>query len=257
MSRLKGLSADWGLILDNWLRDRWVAETCLDCHGCTASRLPVDHPRFFNNRQKCCSFWPFIPNYQVSLLWQNAFAAEVVNLWMAKESCVSPLGILPSRDFQRRQQQEPSQVTCPYLMGSSLCAIWSMRPSRCATFHCLSQEGESGTNFWEAVDELGNYFEQGLAQAWMVEAGFRWSEVETMREFLVPDKMAEDFDFGKAWAHWRGREKAYFEQASKWRISLSKEALANLLGQEWIELQKKAGDLHGLTSWGEGPRPQP
>ncbi len=227
-------------ILPSEIGQMTVDESQLDCLNCVQGDA------------KCCTFWPFIPNFEVHRVLQEFEGKERLSIL----SQTLPIGIVAPHAFQakHRETSHRAGLRCPYLSDEGRCRIWKIRPAECATYFCRSQAGEQGMQFWREVNQLTHFIEFGLAQQWMIEAGYRWSEVATNLEFIVLDQ-GEKPNAAKVprWAHHADSIEVYFERAWQWAEELSREDVSKLLGASHERLLAKVKSVHALTSWAMSP----
>jgi len=237
---------DWlpqhlGRALPKSLAGLSVDESQLDCKGCS------------RGASKGCDFWPFVPNGNAAQSLAKLSSFQSKNL----RDSILPIGIVASGDFQRRHRdpEQRGKLRCPYLSDRGLCSNWTHRPSECATYFCESQAGIEGQTFWQAMNQVTHFIEYGLAQLWMIEAGYDWSEVEKNLSLIVIEGEIESSRIGdEIWAHHANRKMEFFARAEAWARALSGDEIRDRLGVEFNRLLDAAMECHSLTSWGRSPR---
>lgn len=223
------------------LNDLAVDESHLNCLGCEEGLA------------KCCTFWPFVPNYNVFKMREN-FTLE---RWRELLNESLPIGLMASDRFRKahRDPMQRPQLRCPHLSNSGRCEIWSIRPAECATYFCRSRAEESGKNFWTEVNRLAHTIEYGLSQHWMVEAGYRWSEIQKNLAILSGESgQGLSTENRSEWAHHFAERGKYFIRAERWAESLSFAGAVSLLGENYEFLLQEVKSAHALTSWAMWPR---
>lgn len=198
----------------------WRAE--VHCGSCARPK---------ENLAKCCNYWPLVPNFVV---W-SALSQTRLNGWLESRVAVLPIGVVAPGAFRRRRET----ATCPFF-HDGLCSIWRFRSSECATYFCDAAELSPSPSSWLRLNSLLTEYEQGLAQWWMLEAGFDLKETETC---LAQNISTEETwshsgeEYQRLWAHWRGRELEFFRQAKEWHEGLSTQQVGEWLGERWQTLQ--------------------
>jgi hypothetical protein len=194
---------------------------------------------------KCCDYWPFLPNFNVP----SALPENQLENWLTQRRALLPIGIVAPSGFRKRRDSL-GDVTCPFFTEDRKCRVWRQRPSECATYFCVQAEGEN--EFWQAMNTLLHYYEQGLAQWWMLESGFEWHEIRSQARLLVDESDRWQFpaaEFENLWAHYHGKECEYFHRAQEWYESLDRNAIEKLMGPSWLRMEEAA-----LTSLREALR---
>jgi len=208
-----------------------LGKSAVDCGNC---RLPV----------KCCDYWPFIPNFQLDRLGLEARVAG----WLKRRQALTPLGLVAPPAFRRARNSgepnysPPGDGRCPFFTAFGQCEIWRHRPSECATYFCQPPEGPASRAVLAGTNDLLHELEQGLAQWWMLEAGYSWREIESILPLLTAEGGDWEFraeEYAQMWAHHMGREREYFRKAAAWFDGLTRENVEKLLGPRWRARQNE------------------
>lgn len=155
-----------------WLSSRLrgkVVECLATCDQCAMSNPKVytkhttRDPGPFLPNLKCCTYFPFIPNFTLGSLPSESYA-------LAKaKGLLLPLGLYPTPEHQALVDFYGAQgfgkkadLLCPFVKSNS-CSIWNYRPGVCTSYFCMSDQEEKGLEFWSDVEDYLNHFEWVLA----------------------------------------------------------------------------------------------
>ena len=228
------------MLLD-WLKDligEIPTEAGIDCGSCGM----VAEGRFASNL-KCCTFLPFIPNFQVSSLPRVDW----------RQADVSPLGFYASREYQREFARQGGargfgrilELACPFLDEAARCRIWSARPSPCVGYHCRSARGAKGSAYWQAFESLMRFVEVNLSIECGLELGLTGEEVELCLALLPGQNLS--VAAGPQEAHAEifrrldlGPPERWFLRAREWAGDMNPADIRRRLG---AELELKIQDL--------------
>lgn len=172
-----------------------VQETLATCDRCIMVK-----PRekiWYKNHLKCCTFFPFMPNYLVGAILKNKslvsqVAYEKIQLMLREKLHILPLGIVPPLEhqveFNRREENEFGQREdwlCPYFdVQNNNCGIWRYRGGVCSTFYCHSSYGEKGSEFWEGLNNYLNYAEMALLEEALIRLDFSPREISEQLRYI-------------------------------------------------------------------------
>ncbi|MGE0763852.1 MAG: hypothetical protein AB7N80_11290 [Bdellovibrionales bacterium] len=227
-----------------------VSEMQLNCHSCTASGFAKDAVDYHSAEVKCCSYWPFVPNFMVPLYWQKSSHSAL----FLDSKVLLPIGLVAPVEYQKLHQtksQDPA-MQCPFFSKEKTCEVWEFRSAPCATYFCRSSSGDTGQNFWQEACHLLSLLEQGLARVWMLEAGYSWPEIEHCHSRLAVTSDVQEmseFELHKIWAHHAFNKKEYFLRAANWFQNLSRNDVLSWFGEEFRIAEAQLMARHGLTSW--------
>lgn len=144
-------------------------------------------PGPFDERLKCCTYDPFIPNFSIGRIWAEL---DLSNL-LPK---LTPLGLIPTASASSLNFGRDPNNTCGFL-SQGRCTVWSHRPSVCRSYFCVSDEGSEGQVLWREAERLGNQAEWDLAHEVLWEMGFTQDD--------------------RGFAEWRGREREFFLECAQ------------------------------------------
>lgn len=231
-----------------------IAELKATCNAC------IEVPKY-EEKLKCCTFHPFLPNYLVGqiLLDQKknpSFVSEVMKHKISTREYVLPLGMVApvsyQVDFNKNKAEEfgkRSDWLCPYYDKiQDRCGIWRNRGSVCTSFYCKSSKGIKGKRFWnEALDYL-SYVEMALAEEALVNLDFSPRQISDLLGYINRHQgtklelKSDSLELKKVKALWNG----YFEDQEGFFIktleivkSLSKSQMTELMGEMGESLTEK------------------
>ncbi len=255
MTRLKEILPDfYSNILNKDLLQLDVTETKATCNNCLRSR-DGRFPYAYKPHLKCCTFYPFVPNFAVGgILVENLKGAAVIQDKIKRREFTLPLGAFPTLKYQHQffHKKETDfgnreDLLCPYFdKVESNCGIWDFRGVVCTTFFCRSDRGKEGLRFWKNLGDYLSYVEMALAEECLVQLDFsprdvsdqlhylnrkEWTKEQSVQEFLS----ATDFKF-----FWNG----YVDYASFYKkcynhvLNLSKKEFKEITGQQGDHILK-------------------
>lgn len=202
-----------------------LAATCGDCRMCKPKA--GEKPYLFDT--KCCTYYPFIPNYSVGgILAQGGEGARRVTEIIRSRSWALPIGLVPPPSYQLKyRNKHPAEFgrnpdfRCPFL-NQGQCTVWSHRNSECSTYFCVHDEGEAGKVKWFKISEDVFKEEMGHSQNNMLDLGFLWPEVEHNLKYIkfTPDDVPDDekpyelssMIWSKFWKHWSDRPIEFYQE---------------------------------------------
>jgi hypothetical protein len=134
----------------------------------------------FRPDTKCCSFFPYLPNYTVGgILCDTSSEAQIgratVEARIDARIAVTPLGISPPPTYSLLYAHASAAfgvsrtLRCPHFVEEGgLCGIWRYRNSVCSTYFCQVVRGRVGRAFWQHLQALLGEIESTL-KLWCVE----------------------------------------------------------------------------------------
>lgn len=241
-----------------WLKSRLpglIEEPLATCSSCAMVKpegLTRD-PGPFDPGLKCCTYFPFIPNFALGALLKEGGEEARLRLRVAmSQGVLLPLGLFASPEREALAKEagvegfgRRADLLCPFFdSAASGCSIWRHRPGVCTTYFCKSARGESGFEFWNDVETYLNLFEWTLANEVLWRLGFTEDDLEICEGVMLTD--APDADPGgerewmvrSAWAEWSGQEESFLLNCYERALQVSPNELTELLGDETIELEK-------------------
>lgn len=225
-----------------------LVEAKATCHRC------IQAPKKYDADLKCCTFWPFIPNYAVGEILLSkeekykAAQATILNLIENKHWNL-PMGLVAPADYQVDFKKNKKKLfgrdesfLCPYYSKTNNnCSLWLYRGSVCTSFFCESSYGKSGQQFWQKFENYFSYLEMGLSQEVLVYKDFSPKDVTTQLEYLMLDKKVKITAgmYKKIWKHFYGQERNFYIQAAEFVNQLPSAQMKEILGETGIEIKKQ------------------
>ncbi len=130
---------------------------------------------------KCCTFWPFLPNYLLgAILIENLPAKSQIQQFIAgiEPAVVLPVGMAAPFSYQIKfNDRQPKDfgnredLLCPFYEKGN-CQIWQHRGSVCSTWFCFSSFGSQGKAYWNTLLDYLSIVEMSLAQECLAMTGF-------------------------------------------------------------------------------------
>ncbi len=155
--------------------------TCSNCYK-TKKGSPKPH---YNPVFKCCTYYPFIPNYLVGAILMSG-KQEILNNLILDRKYVLPIGVCAPADYQKQFRLKSfsdfgncEDLVCPfYAKNIGGCSIWRFRGHECATFFCASSYGQKGEGAWQNIRDYLFDVEMELSQSVMVQKGYTPREID-------------------------------------------------------------------------------
>lgn len=221
-----------------------LAEKKATCEAC------IQAPHKYKADLKCCTFWPFIPNYIIgSLLLSReekyAVAQKVIRDLIQNHRFVLPLGVVAPPEYQRYFKKNKSKIfgqsesfLCPYyLKDKNHCGIWIFRGSVCASFYCESSYGKKGNLFWQAFENYLSYLEMALAEEVLVYSDYSPRELSSQLEYLDGNRETlTPTTYEKIWKHHLNKEEEFYINSAKFVNDLPKTQISDIKGELGISL---------------------
>lgn len=243
-----------------------IHETKATCDNCLRAR----DQRFqylYKNNLKCCTFFPFLPNYAVGgILAENLPGAELIKKQISAREMTLPLGLFPTpqyqydffnkgkKDFGRRED-----LLCPYYdKTQDNCQIWKYRGVVCTTFFCSSSYGQKGKLFWSELSDYLSFVEMALAEDNLVCLDFSPREISDQLQFLnmkqwsesqKTQRSLEKKEYKRFWNGYDSEIDFYLKCFELVR-NQDRQYFSGLLGSAGVQLEKmvfKAGKVLGAT----------
>jgi Fe-S-cluster containining protein len=179
-------------LLESEILDLTVNETKATCQNCLRSR----DKRFeylYKADHKCCTFFPFLPNFAVGGILKKKLEGEsVVKAKISESRYALPIGLYPDlkyqHDFQSKKTTDfgrRTELLCPYFDKAQLnCRIWEFRGTVCTTFFCRSDYGKTGLEFWNSMSDYLSYVEMALAEECLVMLDFSPRDISDQLVFM-------------------------------------------------------------------------
>jgi Fe-S-cluster containining protein len=236
-----------------WLASRLggtLKETLATCDQCAMvkpSGLTRDAGPFAADL-KCCTYFPFVPNFSLgSMLNEDSAAIRLRIETASQQGLLLPVGLYAtperqtamekrSRDFGRKRE-----LICPFFDTQSLgCSVWKQRPGVCTTYFCKSDKAESGLEFWSDLEDYLNHFEWTLAVEIFSRMGLGEIEMEMCESIMATE--ANDPErailMRGSWGPWWNRKDEFYKLSLGKALAISPSELNEILGEESLELEQ-------------------
>lgn len=237
-----------------WLADRLygtLIETQATCNQCAMIHPEglTRHPGPFKNELKCCTYFPFVPNFSIGAMILEKDPAIEIRLRTAEaQGLLLPLGLFPTPERTSLMKEnryegfgQKAELLCPFFNSATLgCAAWKQRPGVCTTYFCKSDRGAEGLKFWSQVEEYLNHFEWAMAQEVFSQLGFEENEMEMCKAVMSTEENDEERTYfvQAAWGSWASKKTEFFLAAFEKSQVISTEKIDLLLGEDFLTLEK-------------------
>lgn len=167
------------------IENRATCESCVMVGNCAGQETRDPGP--FKAHLKCCTHFPFLPNFALGGILKAGKESEKKRALLAMgKGWLSPLGLFPGETYRRtlRDSGENSfgkldPLLCPLFNESeNNCGIWKFRPGVCSSYFCKTEDGKSGFEYWSQVEAFLNLFEWTLAHEVLWSLGLTQKETE-------------------------------------------------------------------------------
>lgn len=217
-----------------------------DCESCEQSSERVPESERFSRSTKCCTYFPFIPNFSLGGLFEST--RDSVGLLRLREALargrVTPLGLFPEPRFEARRIElgevafgRSEELLCPfYERVQGHCTIWAARPAVCFSYFCRSTYGDFGVNLRKNIEAYLNLFEWTLAHEVLWRLGFTQDDVRCMEEAR---KSLLEFKPRSAWGTELGFEGEFLKRCASMARMVTAEDVKELMGAEGEALKER------------------
>jgi hypothetical protein len=170
-----------------------LLETKATCDSCAMAKGKHRGKVHYNPHLKCCTFYPFIPNFLVGeILSTGGRGSEIVLDLIQRRQYALPLGLVAPISYQVpfNQRQETDfgnreDWICPYYnRESENCNIWQSRSSVCISFICKSSYKAKGLKFWKNLGDYLHGIEMTLMEECLVQMDFSPRQVSDLVDYL-------------------------------------------------------------------------
>lgn len=236
-----------------------VNEKKATCHDCLCSHKKVDGLPLYRKDLKCCTFHPYLPNYEVGAILETPEISESIKSILHKKintrSYSLPLGIFVPVNYQvnfnNRQPHEfgnREDFLCPYFdRNQNQCGLWAYRGSVCTSYFCTSDRGEAGLEFWSKLGDYLHHCEMVLAQYSMVAVGLPGELIDGQLEYIncetaTAEEMATESMSASLyelfWNDWDGSVVDFYRSCYKYINQMSLPDLESILIGETVEMEE-------------------
>lgn len=236
----------------SWLSPRLPLapqETLASCDRCAMVQprgLTRDPGPFLNNL-KCCTYFPYIPNFSLGALSLSQIHQAL------PRGILLPVGLFPSPQEQLVIETlgghgfgQKKELLCPYFDSvKNQCSIWNYRPGVCTSYFCKSNYAQSGLDFWSDVEKYLNHFEWKLACQVFYKLGLSENELAYCQSAINPNTEAEELDYflAAAWGPWKDQKQLFYQKCKLEAEKISSQDLNSILDPEFLELEKKINEF--------------
>lgn len=235
-------------------------ETKATCDDCAMARPKNRRKIFYEKDLKCCTFYPFIPNYAVGALFahpEHASFGAMAHLRekIARRRYSLPIGMIPPVSYQvrfnaRRENEfgRREDWLCPYYNKEQQnCGIWRHRGSVCSSFYCQSSYGAKGLKFWDELSNYMSYVEMALMEEALAMLDFSPRQVSDLLGYInrkegtqaelkssvIPEKKAREL-----WNGYYDDQEGFFKKSFEIVSNLDKRSFQELLGETGERLEE-------------------
>lgn len=239
-----------------------ITEKTANCDKCICSFDSRKNLPYYRHDLKCCTFYPFLPNYIVGAILVSpqipVFIKDLIRRKISDREYTLPMGIFVPIPYQlkfiNREPQDfgnKEDLLCPYYnKGKNNCGLWQYRGSVCTSYFCYSDYGPQGLEFWEILGEYLHTCEMVLSQDCVVSRGLDPEIIDGQLEYLnCSSGTKEEMDsnsmseplFLHYWSGWDEGIEEYYISCYHYINSMSVEELKKLLLEETqgLEMQVK------------------
>jgi hypothetical protein len=243
-------------------------ETKATCHSCLMSKTVIPKAKRYREDLKCCTFYPFLPNYAVGAVLSDpklAKGREVIENIIKENKYSLPIGLVPpvkyQMTFRKRKPGDFGNIEtwlCPYFdKTGNQCSIWSYRGAVCTSFYCKSSFGQKGKKFWAGVSDYLTYVEMGLMEEALIRLDFSPRQIGDCLMYLNRDKAGKEEL--KTWSlpektarvHWRDyyeNQTGFFIKCYELVKGFDKNEFKEMMGEQGKKLESQMlvryGNLH-------------
>lgn len=203
---------------------------------------------------KCCTYFPFMPNYLVGAILESEDTAESIRQEIQsrikKRVYALPIGIVPpiphQVEFNHRKKNDfgnRADWLCPYYsLSENNCGIWRFRGAVCSTFFCKTIGGKKGQLYWTKLSDYLTYVEAALMEEVLVQLDFSPRQISENLQYLnrfdatAAEKKLHCLPLELAKELWNG----YFDQQD-WFYRRSFEIVSSLSRKEFKEAMGEQG----------------
>ncbi|MEY4616776.1 MAG: hypothetical protein RJB66_1736 [Pseudomonadota bacterium] len=237
-----------------------LSEKKATCYDCLCSKPERGALPFYQKNLKCCTFHPFLPNYEVGAILSSDSVSEefkaLIRSKIKNREYALPMGIFVPVAYQvkfnNRAPEDfgnrPEFLCSYYDKNQQQCGIWRHRGSVCTSYFCVSDRGPEGLQFWEMLGEYLHVCEMVLAQDCLVSMGIPPENIDGQLEYIncstgtaeemASHSMSEPL-FQTYWSDWGGDIEEYYLSCARYLNGLPLSELQNLLHSETSEMEEE------------------
>jgi hypothetical protein len=236
----------------DWLSIPIPEERLATCDNCAMAPPPGTPERSlheFFGANKCCTYFPSLPNFSVGGILGDAELVEGarrVAARIAGGTGVDPLAVRAEkkrielyRIGARAGFGRAETFKCPYFIdgASASCSVWSYREAVCSTYYCKFNAPVRGREFWNELKALLSTIEMTVSVHAAMELGVAAPTIDLLLAGNTELTTAADVDgvhdpkrHAELWGDWAGRETAYYLECARIANELDLAAIRRLGG---------------------------
>lgn len=269
--KLKYLSAPiYQNLLPSEILSLSVPETRATCGHCLMSRSPIPRAERYEENLKCCTYYPFLPNFAVGAVLANEsaryeMAKTTLRSFIEQRRYSLPIGMLaPIRyqlEFKKRKKGDFGQREdwlCPYYnKGENQCSLWAYRGAVCTSFYCRSSFGSAGKKYWEQMSDYLSYVEMALMEEALIRLDFSPRQISQNLTYLnreegtVQETRSWSLPKKRAMLLWRdyfSDQEGFFIKCFELVRTFAKKDFGEMMGEQGMvltdKLLKQYGKVH-------------
>lgn len=234
-------------------------EVFSNCNSCSMvcsskEKIPTLAMKPFNEKTKCCTYFPRIPNYLVGAILNDDNSTllngqiRIKNI-IEKKISVIPRGIFGPKIYEQVYPEakkngfgQSEALLCPYYeKEAGSCSIWKYRNSACSTYFCKYTASNKGKEFWLIAEQYLRYVEDCLTDYTLLELNF----YDTIVHGITSEITSEDIEgkppinYEKIWNGLNIKEENFYIESYNIVQKLTTEKFNQILGIKGEVLLKK------------------
>lgn len=236
-------------------------ETKATCDHCIMAKPQNRREIFYEPDLKCCTYYPFLPNYVVGAILSEKSLASPAALASIRQKISNreyslPLGLVAPPSYQvpfnHRKKNEFGQREdwlCPYFdREKQNCGIWRQRGAVCTSFYCKSSYGAKGLRYWDELSNYLTYVEMALMEEALVMLDFSPRQISDLLNYLnrqeataselksprLPEKKAREL-----WNGYYDDQEGFFKKSFQIVEELNRKSFRELLGETGQQLEDR------------------
>jgi len=240
-----------------------AVEAKATCDSCIMAKPKNRGEIFYEPDLKCCTYYPFLPNYVVGAILSGEDTSKTLAAPSALQSIRDkietrqyslPLGLVAPPSYQvpfnhrgKNEFGRREDWLCPYFNHQDQnCGIWRYRGAVCTSFYCKSSYGQKGIQFWDQISNYLTYVEMALMEESLVMLDFSPRQISDllgylnrqeatkleMKSAVMPEKKAR-----KLWNGYFDDQEGFFKKSFQIVAELDRKAFKELLGETGQQLE--------------------
>jgi len=236
-------------------------ETKATCDQCIMAKPKNRGVIFYEADLKCCTFYPFLPNYVVgAILSEESLAAPsavaAIRRKITNREYSLPLGLVAPPSYQVPfNHRKPNEFgrradwLCPYFNHEKQnCGIWRHRGAVCTSFYCKSSFGKAGLAYWDELSNYLTYVEMALMEETLVMLDFSPRQISDLLNYLnrqeatKTELSSQRMPEKKARALWNGYyddQEGFFRKCFQIAKELDRKGFRELIGEPGQQLENR------------------